>query len=424
MIQKTRTPSPTKTLRHQASNTFTAKRSPSPRKSSLRPKENMTFRNGRNDSPVRAPHGLTSPQKTSLLQNTLISASKFDLSYISPTKSVVSNKPPHKGLSNHMRSYTPTSAEKLTAENTRANTPTSPPKLTPIRSHTPTSSSKLAPARSHKPPSPRRKLTPYSPAAEAKLSQNHSPTTTSSAKATPVRSHTLVTPITAIKLTPVHSHTPTTPTTTIKVTPIRSHTPPSATRAISSAHDSVMRGKEAHEEAARRKAIEVAELKQQNQKLLMEKRVKEDRMLREKRSEVALRRKASQGVLRDNAMNSGPASPALSRIPMTVPKAGGSRLPVLKKQESNAMMRRPGMNGPPTPTIGMARPGPQVTRPATTLAAGKPSMLKPKDSTQSLRSQTSQNQLGNKGLGVLSKPAGKSKLAQELKRAERPTLSM
>lgn len=399
MMQKPRTPSPTKTLRHGASNTSIAKRSPSPGKSPLGHKESMTFRAGRNVSATRAPSGFVSSSKASLIQHALTSPSKNDHSYVSPTKSAISSASSAKTLPNHMRSYTSPSPRRLTAENTRANTPTSPTKLRPIRSHTSPSPSKSRPARSHTPPSPTRKLTLYGPAAEVKLSPIHSRTTTSPAKATPMRSHTSTTPITAIKLTS-----------------IRSHTPPSAIKAISSAHDSVMRGKEAHEEAARRKAIEVAELKQQNQKLLMEKRIEEDRILREKRSEAALRRKASQGVLKCNAMdNNGPASPALSRIPIPVPKAG-SRLPVLKKMESTALLRRPAINEPPPPTTPMTRPTTQMVRPATTVTAAKPSKLKPKDSKQSLRPKTSQSQLGNKSRGAPSKPAGKSKLGQELQR--------
>ena len=177
-----------------------------------------------------------------------------------------------------------------------------------------------------------------------------------------------------------------------------------------------MRGKEAHEESARRKAIEVAEFRQQQQKLLTEKRIREDRLLRENRSEVALRRKASQGVLREDRKDDKPlASPGVSRLPVPTKTVVGSRLPVLKKKESVGTIKRPGVDAAvPPPRLAPVTTRTKTAKPVPPAAGRGFGTLRPRDSKQSLRPKASQSQLGSNGRPLPPKPAAKSKLGQEM----------
>lgn len=318
---KPRTPSLAKTLRHLTTNTFIAKRSPSPLKKPYDHKESMKFSGRRNESPSRTHRGLVPPSKINHSHQTLTSPSKTNLGYTSPTKSAVSRASP----------------AKETAGYTGANT-TSPAKLTQMSSHTPTSPTKKAPS----------------------LACANTPTT-------------------ATKLARVRPHTPTSP---IKFT--TSTTP------------SLIRGKEAHEAVAQKKAAEVAQFKKEKQDLLDQKKAKENNLLKMKQSQIALRRKASSQAMR------GPISPAVPKPSnSTAPSAQKaiSKLPVLTKKESSMQMCQQGINQMKT---------------ANAVAATKASELKRKDSKQSLKERPGQRELGQKGRTASTKPIARSKLGGQV----------
>ena len=153
--------------------------------------------------------------------------------------------------------------------------------------------------------------------------------------------------------------------------------------------------------------------------MLTEKRVREDRLLREKRSEVALRRKASQGVLREDKgeakVEKAMASPGVSRLPVPMKSVVGSRLPVLKKKESSAQIKRPGVDAAvPSPRLGPVTT--RTAKPVPPATCKGVSTIRPKDSKQSLRKKVSQNQLGSNGRPLPPKPVAKSRLGQEVDR--------
>lgn len=368
-----RTPSPTKTILHEKSNTFLEKRSPSPiRKTSpssnrkripsplrqpLGHKQSMSVR-GRSQSPLRTPRRQVTPSKGRLAQHRLASPSKSCLSYESPTKTGYVRLSGMKGIPDDSRPQTPATPTALTMENTRLNTPTLPIKVTPVRSRTPTLPAKPTPARSQ------------SPASNSKF---------------------CISPM----------------------SPFTAET------------SSLIRAKEAHALAAAQKATAVAELKRKNLDMLAQKKFEDEERLKIKKSEIAVRRQASQSALRSPAAGSpslqspalrnvtlnrqasqsalrGPDSPALqslqsqalnkprvptSRLPVLAKKE--SRLPVLVKKESTTMMRRPGL-APTGGLVGKPTSSMASSTMATRAAAGLSTGLNPKDSIPSLSRKPSQ----------------------------------
>ena len=369
-----RTPSPTKTIRQQRSNTFLAKRSPSP----IRKTSPSSNRN-RIPSPLRQPLGhkesmsfrgrSQSPLRTPRRQGIPPKGRLAQHRVVSPSKSCLSYESPNK------TGYVRLSEMKGIPDESKPQTPATPTALT-------------------------------------------------------MENTRLNTPTLLIKLTPVHSRTPTSPA---KPTLARSQSPASSSKfcfspmsPFTTETSSLVLAKEAHALAAAQKAAEVAKLKRKNLDMLAQKKSEDEERLKLKKSEIAMKRKASQSALRlpdlgspvlqstansltmkrqasQSALRSPTlASPALSalrspalnkprqgvaRLPVLAKKE--SKLPVLVKKESSAMMRRPGL----TPISGLASKPTSSVAPvtmATRAAAGLSTGLKPKDSKPTLRGKPSQ----------------------------------
>lgn len=383
-----RTPSPTKTMRQQKSSTFLAKRSPSPiRKTSPSPSRK------RIPSPLRQPLGhkesmsfrgrSQSPNRTLRRQVYPPKGRLAQHRLASPSKSCLAYK------SSAKTGYVCLSEVKGIPDESRPQTPATPTALT-------------------------------------------------------MENTRLNSPSQPLKLSPVRSRTPTSPS---KPTPTRSQSPASSSKFCASPMSqfttetsSLIRAKEAHALAAAQKAAEVAELKRKNLGMLAQKKFEDEERLKIKKSEIAMKRQASQSALRHLALG-GPAlqstaldsltvkrqasqsalrspalaSPALSALQspaLNKPRPGVSRLPVLAKKESKlpvllkkestAMMRRPGL----TPIGGFASNPTSSVAPATMATradAGLSTGLKPKDSKQTLRGKSSQ-------IGMAASATGPSQL--------------
>lgn len=397
-----RTPSPTKTIRQQENNTFLAKRSPSPIRKTSPPSNRKTI-----PSPLRQALGhkesmsfrgrRESPLRSPRRQ---VSPPKGRLAQhrlASPSKSCLSYESPTK------TGYVRLSGLKDIPDESRPQTPITPTHVTVenTRLNTPTLPTKLTPVRSRSPMSPLKPVTgrSQSPASSSKF---------------------FISP-----MSPFITET-----------------------------SSLIRAKEAHDLAAGQKAVEVAELKRKNLDMLAQTKFEEEERLKIKKSEIAMKRQASQSALRPSVLGSPAmqstalerfkvkrhasqstlrspilASPALSALrspALNKPRPGVSKLPVLAKKESKlpvlvkkdstAMMRRPGL----TPIGGLASNPTSSADPATMAtraAAGLSTGLKPMDSKQTLRGKPSQ-------FGMAASARGSSQLGPKNSKSslrERPS---